>query len=352
MQRNAGESRTEGIVRWMLIACALAMLAPSVAFADEAATTGVSEQAEEPSDLRWWRGSAITWRNEVSARSFDKSAEPLYNPYYNMVWSFSPRFWVHEKLWLSSSVSVSHELTEADSTTFANESLLSDVQFTMGSSVQIPVALIGVSGSLGASVPTSKVSQARTLYTSLSGSLGLSRSFPVLAGLSVSSSLRGARNLHEFTTSETETPRIGACDVASGECDPFLNTGVRNVKWRMSNSGTLGLEFVEWLGMSVTAGIAHSWLYASTIDQSLVSNGVADPRELRYGMFQVVDLHATPMPSMRVALGMSTASAHRGPDQSPRTPFYNRDTTFYLNMTLDIDGLVVQLSPSSEKESP
>ena len=320
--------------------------------AEEVSEAVAEESQTEGPGLRWWRGSAITYRNEVSALTLDKGAEPNYNPHYNMVWSFGPRFHVHEKLWFSSNVSVSREITEADSTTFANEAILSDLQFAMGSSYRVPVAKIGISGSLGASVPTSKVSQARTLYTSLSGSLGLSRTFPVLSGLSLSYSLRGARNLHEFTTSETETPRIGACDVASGECDPFLNTGVRNAQWRMSNSGTIGIEFVEWLGLSVTAGIAHSWLYPSDIDQTQISLEVEDPRELRYGMFQVVEIHSSPMPSMGIALGMSTASAHRGPDQKPRTPFFNRDTTFYLSLTLDIDGLVVQLTPSSEEASP
>ena len=325
---------------------------PAAKAAEESAEVTASAEPEASESLRWWKGSSISYRNEVSARTFDKSAEPFYNPYYNMVWSFSPRFSVHEKLWFASSVSVSRELTEADSTTFDNEALLSDVAITMGSSVRIPVAEIGVSGSFGATVPTSKVSQARTLLTSLSASLGLSRSFPVLGGLSLSYRIRGARNLHRFTTSETETPRIGACDVASGECDAFLNTGVRNAQWRMSNSGTIGLKFVDWLSMSVTAGIGHSWLYPSGVDQSQVSFEIEDPRELRYGMFQVVELQSQPMPSMGIALGMSTASAHRGPDQKTRTPFYNRDTTFYLNLTLDIDGLVVQLSPSSEEESP
>ncbi len=298
--------------------------------------------AEEPAP---WRGSRMIYRNTASAISLDEGADLTYNPYYAMTLQFSPRWWFGKYVGLSADMDVTRELTDADSTTRAGEWWLGDVQ--AGVAARAPtIPFVGIDSMVkfSAIAPTSKVSHARTLILGLKPQLTLSRTFPLLSGLTVAYVLQGTRFLHEYTTSQRDVPLIPGCAAGLGGCDQFVNLGLRNPEWRMTNAVAISMDFFPWLGLSADAAIVIDWLYAQEDVDSQVSFEPLEGTDQRYIMAYSLELYGKPMPSLGLALGMSTVNPQLKPDSTPREPFVNRYTTIYFDLRFHIDGFIAQLS--------
>ena len=322
--------------------CGLAVLALSLLVAP-------SVRAEDAAPCR---GSYLLYRNAASAISFDKSADLTYNPYYAMTFQFSPRWWFGKYVGLSADIDITREITEADDTTRNGEWWLGDVQAGVaGRAPTIPWVGIDAMAKVSVLAPTSKISQARTLILGLKPELTLARTFPLLSGLTVAYVLQGTRFLNEYTTSQREVPLIPGCAAGLGGCDRFVNIGLRNAEWRMVNALALSLDVFPWLGISADAAIVVDWLYAQEELDAQVSFEPQEGTDQRYTMAYSLEVYGKPMPSVGLALGMSTVNPQLKPDSTPHEPFVNRYTTVYFDVRFHIDGFIAQLrNPGGNNE--
>lgn len=293
-----------------------------------------------------WRGSGANLRTTVSALSFDEAAEPDYNPYVSSTVDLRAMWWFTDWLNTTASMGFTRELTQADFTTQSGETWPSDLNLAVGFSRFANVRLLNIdlSGGLGAQLPVSPSSRARTLLVGVTPSLSGTRRFDVLGGLSLTYAYRASKYFHEFTTSERETPLITSCSAAAGGCEPYLNSGVRNVSWRQVHTGAISLGLVDTLGVSLSTSVIIDDLYGGAQDER-VSFVAQEPTDQRHSIAYNLGLSYSPMPSLSLGLGASTANAQLAPDSSYRTPFFNRNTTFYLDVGLDVAGLVSQVTP-------
>jgi hypothetical protein len=291
-----------------------------------------------------WRGSLMLYRNTASAISLDKSAEPTYNPYFAMTLQLSPRWWFGKYVGLFADADVTRELTDADDTTRAGEWWFGDVRAGVaGRAPTVPVLGLDVAGKLSLIAPTSKISHARTMILGIRPELSLSRTFPLLSGLTVAYAVQGTRYLHEYTTSQREVPLIPGCASGLGGCDRFVNLGLRNPEWRLANAVALSMDFFPWLGLSADFAVVVDWLYAQKEVADRVSFEPQEGTDQRFVMAYSVEVYGKPMPSLGLALGMSTVNPQLKPDSTLQDPFVNRYTTLYFDVRFHIDGFIAQL---------
>jgi hypothetical protein len=310
----------------------LFMLVPAVAMAGDVAAP--------------YRGSGVTLRTTVSALSFDAGAEPDYNPYIASTVDLAGMWWFADWLNTSARIGFTRELTHSDVTTDADEVWPSDLFVTVGSPrfANVPLLDIDLSASLGTQIPTSPVSQARTLNGSVTPTLSARRSFDILGGLGLGYSYRATRYFHGYTTGSLQAPRIPGCVGAVGGCDSFLNTGVRNVRWRQVHGASISLGLVDTLAVSASTSVVIDDLYEG-VEDARVSYVPQVPTDTRHSIAYGLGASYSPMPSLTLSIGAATSHAQLGPDSTYRTPFFNRNTTIYFDLGLDVAGVVSQVSP-------
>lgn len=369
--RTCGACR---IGRWAWLA---ALAAPSVATAQEAGTSAetrpVSEAAsagefvDGPGDL-WatapdsgggeidltgeapdeeeapapWRGSGFSYRNVATIDSFDKSARMTWNPYYAMEFGFTFRWWFDEIWSVAAAFDLTRELTEADENTYANETVFHDLRLSTRARkfYTIPVAGIDLSADLILTLPTSKVSWARTLVMGIGPGVSVARTFDLHGDLTIAYHVRGTGYLHETTTAQLETPLIPGCVSDGGGCDEFLNTGVRNVRGRIQHGVDLSYAPLEWLGASAWFEHVVDWLYPIEEEDPQVSYRPVEPTDRRHASAFGVEVTFTPIPLLEIGLGYETISPQLAPDSTYYNPFYNLYSTLYLDLRFDADGIV------------
>jgi len=304
---------------------------------------GLDTVTAEPDEASPLRGTKLVYRNVATAISLDRGAELTYNPYYAMSLQASPRWWFGRALWVGADAGLSGEITNSDSTTREGEVLWDDVLVRGGASRYLRIPLVGIelSNGLDLIAPTSKLSRARSVYLGLRSSLGVSRTFPLLAGLTLFYNLQGTKFFNEYTTSSRKSPLIPGC--SGGACDPYLNSGLRNPEWRMVNLGGISMEFIGWLGASVSAGLVTDFLYRRGDAHPEVSYQPQEGQEQRYTMVYELELHARPLPSLGVGVGASTVNPLLKPGSTYEDPFINRYTTIYADLTFHVDGLVSRI---------
>jgi hypothetical protein len=304
------------------------------------------DQVEAERSRAPWRGSEFVYRNVFSALSLDPSAELTYNPSFAMSFSFRPSWWFSDQLYVRANLDLVREITEADDTTYADETLLGDLVLTAGYApvVTIPVVDISVSADISLQVPTSKVSQARTLALGIGPGVRLARSFDLLSGLSVGYSLRAIPLIHQNTTAELETPLIPGCSASGGGCDAYLHTGVRNTQFRLQQLFYASARMLDWLSLSVTYGLWIDWLYPIDTGDPRISAQTIEPQDRRYASVWEVEVLFSPMPALKIGVGTSTLGPQLAPDSSYYNPFYNRYTTVFVDLHLDVAGLVSQIT--------
>lgn len=322
--------------------------------AEVALTDAVEPEKDEDKWKSPWRGSSFTYRNAVTALSFKKDADLTYNPYYEMSWAFHPMWWVGDVFNASVDFAIMRELTEADDTTYDGEPLFSDITLNLGASrfATIPVVGIDMSASLSLVGPTSKSSQARTMMFGLKPGLSLKRTFDVLSGLYIGYSFGISKYFYEATTAQNEEAAISNCAGSVGGCEEYQNTGVRNTNWGLSNGFSLGIAFIDQLSLDASFGLRHSFLYkqdeADEPDDGMSEWQPGTDTNVRYMMVYGLGLTATPFRALSIGLGAETANPQLKANATYERPFFNRYTVVYLDLTLDIDGLVQQLTSNEE----
>ncbi len=330
---------------------------PSVSLEEE-----VDPQPKEEEENRFiLRGSAVSYTNSASAISFNKDAESTYNPMWLMSFGIAPKFWTGKKGYLFLDLNISREITNSDWTTKEGETILDDVVFGAGLAkiYTIPIIKIDISTKLSFVVPTSKASQARTLILGIRPGFSLSRGFDVLSGLKLAYGLSATKGFHYATTAQLEDGVIedikASAVVSTRSMASYLNTGVRNASWDLVNTLGVGLDFTDWIGMGLNVGVAHAFLYPLSDDYESTFNEGAelsfsneDPSDVRYAMIYGAEIHTMPHSAFTITLGASTSNPMLAKDSTYETPFVNRYTAVFLDLRLNIDGLVSVLTSSEE----
>jgi len=297
-----------------------------------------------------WRGSTIIYRNAATALSLDKSADLTYNPYYAMAFEVDPYWWFGDVFYVCGTFSVSREFTDSDTTTERGEWELADTTLTIGaqSFVTVPLVGIDVSAAVVTAFPTSKLSRARTMIIGTTGQLVLSRTFGWLAGFNVALAGIGTRYVNEYTTSENESPIIASCAPTDFACEAFLNSGIRNPRWRLAGQLSVTQDFTGWLGLTGSAALVNDYLYHQETADAEISYEPQEGTDNRYYMVFGAEVYTTPMPSLAIALGAATESPQLKPDSTYEKPFFNRYTVLYGDVRIKIDGLISQLTSTEE----
>lgn len=358
--KTIAKSQLPAVAIASLLVLGMLSTAPSQASCEEiGAEVSLEGEAGPVRDTEWkpsFRGSAFTYRNVATAISFARDAEPTYNPYYAMAFTFSPRWWVGDIFNASLDFTILREITESDWTTRDGEAAVSDLRLTLGASdfVTVPVLGIDLGASLGLVAPTSKASQARTMVIGIRPGISLSRTFPVLSGLVLSYGFSATKVFHEATTAQREEPEIAGCVGSAGGCEAYMNTGVRNASWGLSNSFALNLQLVEWLGIGASFAVIHSFLCdqedtgivhdeGTGIDAASGDDLGGSGESVRYSMAYGLEVAVKPIPALGIAIGAQTANPQLSPDSTYEKPFFNRYTAIYLDLTLDFGGIATSL---------
>lgn len=302
-------------------------------------------QAELP-----YRNSSVSYRNSVSVISLNKDAELSFNPYYAMTLGLTPQWWFSESVYLQGHISLTRELTDSDVTTQHGETVPSDLRIRLGAAdlVRVPGIGLELSAALDVIAPTSPLSRARTLNTAIGAGISLKRRFAWLKGVSLGYSFSFRKGLHRYTTSEKSQPLVPGC-TDPVECSELSNTGVRNASYRMVHGLSASVGLLSWLRAHVSGGFIMDTLYNKT-QSDAVTHVPQTPDNNRYLVQADMGLNFKPMPSMGLTLGVSTVNPQLAPDATYYTPVFNRYTVIYLDLTLDIAGLVSQVSDVDHAE--
>lgn len=292
-----------------------------------------------------WRGTSVTLHNEVGVPTFDPSANLTYNPYWSMSLRFNAQWWFNDTFYMRGMFSLTREMTHSDFTTQQGEIWASDVTLRTGASrfYQIPLVGVDLSAHLDLIAPTSKVSQARTTILGVRPTIQLSRRFDLLKGMNLSYRFSTQKTFHRHTTAERDVPLISGCSESETGCSEYLNTGSRNASWRLSHSAHLSQQFTDWLGASVTFGVVTDFLYASVSDPA-VSFTPMVPENQRHWLTSDINIAFKPLKAMSISVGASSYHSQLNQSSSYQTPFFNRYTTVYVDLGLNIAGLISQIS--------
>jgi len=296
----------------------------------------------EGEDTAPWRGTRLSYRNIATLDSFDKTARMTWNPYYAMEFGFTFRWWFGKVWSAAAAFDLTRELTEADDNTYANETVFHDLRLSTRARdfYTIPVVGIDLSADLILTLPTSKISWARTLVMGIGPGLSVARTFDLHGDLTIAYHVRGTGYLHETTTAQLETPRIPTCISDGGGCDEFLNTGVRNVRGRVQHGVDLSYAPLEWLGASAWFEHVVDWLYPIEEEDPRISYQPVEATDRRHSSAFGVELTVTPLRALEIGLGYETVSPQLAPDSTYYNPFYNLYSTLYLDLRIDADGVI------------
>ena len=296
-----------------------------------------------------FRGSTMSVGNSVSYGTINKSNDLSYNPFFNTTMTFAPRYWVQPRTFIAGSLSIDREWTDRDDGTMRDETRMSDLTLRVGSLLhRWDFGLLTFVGS-GVRLPTSPFSQARTMNATYNAVIAL------IQGLSSWGSVSYAFNIaysdFEYTTGELETPRIDipSCTTDPGSCSQ-LNTGVRNAPWTTTHSLSFNYFPKSWLFVSASASLIESYLFARGVDDSMVSYVAQKPVNKRYLMSYSAEIDVQPTQWLVVAFMANTFNPQQAPNSTYYQPFFNRNTSFMVDLRFTLGVFRVAQSDDKKKK--
>ncbi|MBI5490611.1 MAG: hypothetical protein HY905_24975 [Deltaproteobacteria bacterium] len=318
---------------------------------DSASTTAPSEEEQ----LLPYRGTSITYENSFTAISLNPDYEPDYNPSYLMTWAFSPRYYLYDTLSARLGFSVDLELTDSDSTQQLYEPWVSDISlgFIYSTFYTIPVVELKLGGGVTFGFPTSKLSQARTLYLSLAPSLSIRRSFDVLGGLQLSYGFKYTKNFNQYSGMVTEDEQFPCTSSVENQTECF-NMGMRNPSMSFSNTFEASIYWLDRLYTTLSFGMTNTLLYpvadaqVETLAGAVDVPASEDNTDMRGSLGYMLEVGYDAWDFLSFALGVSTVTAQLADDGSYRPPFINRFSAIYFDISLSIDGLVTTIEDLGE----
>ena len=338
------------IRKFALVVLAVAVVGAAPAWAQQARSiTGDSAGGSQNP----FRGSTLVYEHQATAIGALRSALPEWNPYYAHQLSIRPE-WHPESfpLFLRARLSLTQELTTSDDFNSAHEAVLSDMQVeAVAPGWTEPNSKIRVGGNLRLVVPLSKASWAQTLVTAVSPAMTLTRTFavPKLAGpIVVGYNLRYSKNFNRSSTPVMDGPRIPCTDPDSALCARLSHNGLRNASWSIAHGPLVVVSPIEPLSLTFSFTQFRSALYDLTPAEvatatGTVSLGDGNGVDARWSNFALIDATYTFTPEFSLAAGAYTFSSQLGTDGTYRNPIFNRFTSVYVDLLVDVERLTNRL---------
>jgi hypothetical protein len=306
--------------------------------ASQAAPVANATQAAEPQvQLSPWRGTSFMYRHDVNVMSFDKSKDLTYNPNYSMQYMIAPRYWLGDRLFLSTSLYIVQELTQPDDAKYKNELRWFDSSLLIGGIIHrmnigpVSTTLIG---NTGIRLPLSIYSRAQSMRFGLPVGLSLNNSWKFLQfGYGFGYLL----NFFKYTTSQTDAPTIQNCINVAYNCDQFSNTGIRNAKMQFTHSMFLNFIPNDKFAFSISATILHRMLHDS-VGTEQVNYTPQTPTNSRYVISAMMEVSYQVNDLLQIAVNTWAFNPQLAPDSTYYFPFFNRFTSI---------GLEFRFSPTS-----
>lgn len=350
MCRFARFQRASSLRSQQLIVFFGVMAATFVALAQPIATglsgtpgelTGGAAKTDRPA----WRGTSVNYSHNLGVMT--PAAEPFYNPTWSHRLGLFPEWHFGDVVTLRGRFFLSQEFTDSDVTRYRNEVELSDVWLdTVWSGFTEKRSRIRLGADVRVTLPTSKASQAQTRLFTLGPSLNVSRTFPVLSGLTLIYTGRFTWRFNRLATRQNQGPTIAACgDVRSLECIDFVNTGVRNPQFDVLHGPVVSFAPHPKVDVSASFLMQRAWLpplaatpaeLAGSTQLEAAGTGVAT-RDL---MIFSLSVSWQAFRAVGFSLGAWTFSNQLGEDGRYQFPLFNRNTTLYLDATFDLEGAV------------
>ena len=326
---------------------------PAAAPAPAASTPDVTADKPAEKDKKPWPWSgAVTFRNMTSATALDPGYEQTYLPSEALALLITPRYKINDTMAIGLWQYATVELSNTANTRYYREPQLSDtlVSFNWGAyktkfgdvtdkknTDGFALSLQGIWG-----LPTSKASIAKQMYSALSLGVGArltTHKFTV--GLTT----RFGHNFYKSNTMQYESPWLTTCTGTAEGCDPYQSSGVRSSEWRILAIGSLSYAITEKLGVSVSAGEIMDWL--PRFDQASVrvpggqpiTVGSAGDQNFRALMYYGIGADFAILDWLAIGAGLETYNSQQKLDSSYETPFVNRYSTMYLEVSVALDGL-------------
>lgn len=312
-----------------------------------------------------WSGSIFTFGNSFGAMGIIKSADLTWNPVYQWNFRLQPSYAVTDKITMKVKLGLGIEWTDSDDTTRYREPLFEDIWLDgiYGSLYTEPKTKIVFTPSLRLILPTSKTSNAASLWVGVSPGFSLNRGWdlPNKMNLAVSYAFRYTKNFNHYPTYQFDDPGVANCSINSGDmfCDQLMNTGVRVPSHEFANTISADWTITKPLHAAMFIGMYHKLLYSVTDAQIALAGGETitvseDPGAdvnkrvaMAYGLDVSYDLHEL----LSLSAGVATMSPQLAADSSYNYPFINRYTEFSLSATMPLDLAMEKVSKSWRRKN-
>jgi hypothetical protein len=219
----------------------------------------------------------------------------------------------------------------------------------------IPVVDIRLGGGISFGFPTSKVSQARTLYFSLAPSISIAKSFDVLGGLELSYGFRYSKNFNKYTGSVSEDT-LYPCPTNLADRTECFNMGSRNASMSFSNTFSAQIYWLERFYTVVQVGVVNTLLYpvapaeVDTLGGTVSVDESSDNTDHRGAMSYGIEIGYDAFDYLSFAVGVSTVNSQLREDGDYWAPFFNRYSSIYFDVALSVDALVQEIQGSDEDD--
>lgn len=332
-----------------------------------AAPSPVVDQSEETESAldedgrpRWQRGQGLRFSisGQLSAnQGAFRLDQGVYerNPMVAWSTSFSPSYQFADTTRISASASLNQELTLADGDDDPQTLLFGDVSLGLSRLLYRFEDGPRISGSLSATLPTSDASRAATLRTSIGMGVGVSHALSERWFLSFNSAFR--KNFHEYT-SPVRDPRLGGsfisrdglavADLTTGIAraggpelrseSVFVEPGVLNTSFSISNGIGVSYSATERLGLSVNYQLSHSFVYEGYPVDELSGVGARGGRGRRDSHAASISANYRLLENLSVSAGIANGGSPRtADDRRIRIPFLSLEgrelTMFSVGVT-------------------
>ncbi|MGI5863126.1 MAG: hypothetical protein ACOX6T_13835 [Myxococcales bacterium] len=295
-----------------------------------------------------WAGTALTYKPGLAAASEVSSKEQEWSVYAAHVLSLQPRWTPLELLRVAARLDLDQGMRDfGDLERF--DWTWSDLSLDVGTGDRVTELFSGlrITGGVRVNLPLSEASRRRSMRLSAGPSAELSRTFPVLDGLTLAYRGRWTYQFNRWKQASDgrflPPPQVGCGDPHDPGCQPFVESGARNTQHVLQHGPSLFLAFSDALSLSLALGFQTQWLepYGATT----VTDGTGQPVEVEAGPSASVlrsrwlagELQTREADPVSIALGVCLWDRDV---QLGTKKVVERYADVYLSLSLDIDSAV------------
>jgi hypothetical protein len=299
-----------------------------------------------------WRGSRLTYGHTVTAGTFLRGGQPYYDPSWSHHLALEPEWHLNDFVYVRARLFISQDLTLSDTTNSPYLPGLSDLYLYGGwSGYEEPHTRLKIAGDLLVTAPASGASQYRGEILRVGPRAALSRTFDVLAGLTIGYGARPVFHLNRGVASPfcytTECSggfgSNSGVDHDSGPDVAFTQaTGGRNVFFHVSHGPFVSFRPHETVSIDATFFFDQGWLYALAspppqfMGSTQTSGGGVNRSDMTRFLLSVGWQFTRPVGA---AVSAFTTGGQLAADGTYVFPLFNRFTQFNLDFTLDLEAL-------------